>query len=135
MSNSAFASAGMKRILPTILLLLVSSAARAETFVVDKPYEVLARVLQDTLDELAIDGLLEAKRGSAAWQYAIQTRAEKTWIEEVRVTLRQVSAHSTEVEIEAVRIEGGLLFKNKRRLSPDAEAEWTNRIRALLERK
>lgn len=63
---------------------------RGEAFVVDRHCDGVARILQNKIPGLALDGLFEASRGDAEWHYAFWTRIEKTWVEEVRVTVRQI---------------------------------------------
>lgn len=123
----------MRPLTLTLCLLCFSSVLRAESFVVDQQCSVLAEILQKKLPELAVDRLLEAKRDSAEWHYAFWTKAEKTWVEEVRVTVRQKAAHSSDVLVEVLRIEGGLV-KTKSEPQPLSAAEWTTKIRELLKK-
>ena len=115
-----------------ILLLGFPGIGRADSFVVEKQYEVLARILQDKLDELSVDRLLEARRDAAEWHFAFRTHAEKSWVVEVRIALRQKGAHSTDAEVEVVRTEGGMI-KTKSKPQPIAASEWTTKVRELLE--
>jgi hypothetical protein len=119
-----------------MVVTLALGAARvvlAETFVTEAFIDGVARNLQEKLPRCArFDGLVEARRGSAQWSYAFRPDANKTSATEVRVKATQLNAHSTEVTVEATRIEGGILFDREKRL-PAESREWTTRVSAVLD--
>lgn len=121
------------KLLTLLFLFLSVPLLRAESFVADRHCNGVAQVLQKQLPELAIDGLFEAKRGSAEWRFAFWTKAEKTSVEEVRILVRQKSASLSDVEVIVFSIDGGLV-KTKTKLQALASAEWTTKIRELLKR-
>jgi hypothetical protein len=117
----------MRTIITLFALMFLSAEAGADPFVVSSNYEVIARRLQTRLPNFAADKLIEAKRGSAEWRYSFYTRIEKTWVEEVQVSVRQESADTTRIDVEVVRIEGGLL-KTKAVPLPASTKEWSAKI-------
>ncbi len=121
----------MKALIVFLVVLAATAASHAESFAVDRYSDGVAELLQKKLPELALDRLFEAKRESGTWHYAFYTKIEKTWVEEVRIIVRQKSAHSSEVEVAVYRIEGGLV-KTKTNPQPLGDAAWSARIRELI---
>lgn len=121
----------MKSLTLSFIFLCIAGFMRAESFVVDRHCGGVAEILQRKIPEFAVDRLFEAKRDDAEWHYAFWTKAEKTWVEEVRITVRQKAAHSSGVVVEVVRLDGGLL-KTKSKPQPLEAADWTAKIRELL---
>ena len=117
----------------SLLFLCVSAVLRADSFIVDRQFSDVAEILQKKIPELAVDRLFEAKRDDAEWHYAFWTKAEKTWVEEVRITVRQKAAYSSDVAVEVFRIDGGLV-KTKSKPEPLAAATWTASIREILKK-
>jgi hypothetical protein len=124
-------SQDMKPVARLLIFICVAALGRAESFVADRHSDGVAEVLQSKIPEFALDRLFEAKRGSAEWHYAFRTKIEKTWVEEVRITVRQKSAASSEVEVGVFRIEGGFV-KTTTKPQPLSSADWTAKIRALI---
>jgi hypothetical protein len=124
----------MKPLALSLVFLCVSAVLRADSFVADRHCSGVAEILQKKIPELAVDRLFEAKRDSAEWHYAFWTKAEKTWVEEVRITVRQKAAYSSDVVVEVFRIDGGLV-KTKSKPEPLAAAAWTTKIRELLKKE
>ena len=122
----------MKLLTVAFLVLCAAGSMRGEFFVADRHCDGVAEILQKKIPEFAADRLFEAKRGSAEWRYAFWTKAEKTWVEEVRITVRQKAAHSSDVVVEVFRVDGGLV-KTVSKPQPLAAADWTARIRELLQ--
>jgi hypothetical protein len=123
----------MKSLALFLFVACLSTALHAGSFIAEQPFSVLAEVLQKRVPELAVDRLFEAKRGNAEWHYAFWTKAEKTWVEEVRVSVRQKSSSSSDVKVEVFRIDGGLA-KTSSKPQPVAAADWTEKIRVLLKK-
>ena len=121
----------MKPLAALLILICASVLGRAESFVVDRHCDSVAEVLQRKIPELSLDRLFEAKRGSAEWHYAFWTRIEKTWVEEVRIFVRQKSAASSEVEVGVFKIEGGFV-KTTTKPQPLGSSELTAKIRAAI---
>ncbi|ATC65510.1 hypothetical protein CMV30_17015 [Nibricoccus aquaticus] len=121
----------MKPLGLSFAFLCVSAVLRADSFVADRHCSGVAEILQKKLPELAVDRLFEAKRDGAEWHYAFWTKAEKTWFEEVRITVRQKAAYSSVVVVEVFRLDGGLV-KTKSKPEPLAAAVWTTKIGELL---
>lgn len=121
----------MKLLTIAFLILCGAGSIRGESFVAERHCDGVAEILQKKVPEYAIDRLFEAKRGSAEWHYAFWTKAEKTWVEEVRITVRQKTAHSSNVVVEVFRVDGGLV-KTTSKPQPLATTDWTGRIRELL---
>ena len=121
----------MKRIFLAFVLLGCSTAAEAETFVADRAYQVVAEILQKRLPDLAVDRLFEAKRIGAGMNYAFWIKAEKAWVEEVRIDVRQKAATSSDVSVDVVRIDGGLIKSTTTPVAAETSA-WTNRIREIV---
>ncbi|HXA80626.1 MAG TPA: hypothetical protein VNV14_05075 [Opitutaceae bacterium] len=123
----------MKRLILFFILFLVPLFLRAEGFVVDRWINSVAEILQRKMPELSTDRLFEAKRGNAEWTYRFCTKADKTWVEEVRIHVRQKNAYSSDVNVEVVRLDGGLLWTTTEP-EPAASEEWTAKIRDLLKK-
>jgi hypothetical protein len=123
----------MKLLTIAVLVLCAAGSMRGESFVADHYCDGVAEILQKKIPEFAVDRLFEAKRGSAEWRYAFWTKAEKTWVEEVRITVRQKAAHTSDVVVEVFRVEGGLV-KTTSKPQALAEADWTAKIRELLKK-
>jgi thiamine kinase-like enzyme len=121
----------MKLIVTVLLAMCAAASAQAESFVVDRDFEAVARILQQRLPNLASDHRFEAKRTSAEWRYAFWITTEKTWAEEVRITVRQKAAHTSDVDVQVLRKEGGLV-KQTTKPEPETTAEWTAKIREML---
>lgn len=130
----AVAVGALLLLLGTYSIVGVGTPGRGESFVTDRYCDGVARILQNKIPDLALDGLFEARRGEGEWHYAFRTRAEKTWAEEVRIAVRQKSAASSEVEAGVFRTAGGILPPVPRRTKPQplASADWTAKIRALI---
>lgn len=120
----------MKPFAVLVIFICVVSIGRAESFVADRHCNGVAEVLQRKIPEIALDRLFEAKRGSAKWHYAFRTRIGKTWVEEVRITVRQKSPTSSEVEVGVFRVGG--IVKTTTKPQPLASADWTARVRTLI---
>jgi hypothetical protein len=120
---------------PTLFLVFLcfASLLRAESFTTDRHCDAVAEILQKKIPEFAVDRLFEAKRGSAEWHYRFWTKAEKTWVEEVRISVRQKSGFSCDVEVDVFRIDGGLV-KTKSKPQPLAATDWKAQIQELLKR-
>lgn len=123
----------MKLLTLSFIFVCIAGFLRAESFVADLHVDGAAEILQKKIPEFAVDRLFEAKRDSAEWHYAFWTKAEKTWVEEVRITLRQKAVYSSDVVVEVFRIDGGLV-KTKSKPQPLAAAEWTAKIRGILKK-
>lgn len=80
---------------------------------------------------MAGDGLLEAQRKPAKWLYAFNIRMEKTYCDQVRVTLEQINAFQSKVTVEVVRVQGGLFGASVKPL-PDEASRWAERVQRAL---
>lgn len=123
----------MKPFAVLLIFICAAALAHAEAFVVNRHCDGVAQVLQSKIPGFALDRLFEAKRGSAEWNYTFWTRIEKTWVEEVRITVRQKSATSSEVEVGVFKIQGGLV-KTATKPQPQASADWAAKIRTAIEK-
>lgn len=121
----------MRRLLFSFLLCVLIPALRAESFLISQPVSVVAIALQKKMPDFAVDRLFEAKRKGDGWQFAFRTLEEKTWTNEVRIVLKSKPARSCEVDVLAVRIEGGFLWSSSKPV-PVATSEWSAKIKAFL---
>ncbi|MDB6092852.1 MAG: hypothetical protein JWM32_414 [Verrucomicrobia bacterium] len=124
----------MKPLALSFAFLCISAGLRADSFLADRHCSGVAEILQKKILELAVDRLFEARRDGAEWHYAFWTKAEKTWVEEVRITVRQKAAYSSDVVVEVFSIDGGLVKTNSKP-EPLAAATWTAKIRELLKKE
>lgn len=106
----------MKQIIITLLLILTSQSwAEQEAPVVPQHIDVIARIIQSQLPQKAYDGLFEAKRLTSRWIYTYWVRYDKTWVDQVEITLTALSPKETRIQIDASRIEQGMVFRSKKR--------------------
>jgi hypothetical protein len=115
-----------------LLLALTATAAEPRGTVVAQRVDVLAKALQARLPALARDGMCEVTREGNGWDFGIRLNYDKISSEEVRVILRAASAETSEIRVQGVRIEGGLI-SSRRSLDPELSKEWTGRILKLIE--
>lgn len=123
----------MKQLTLSFIFLCIAGLVRGESFVADRHCDGVAEILQKKIPEFAVDRLFEAKRDGAEWHYAFWTKAEKTWVEEVRIVVRQKAARTSDVVVEVFRVDGGLV-KTTSKPQPIAAADWTAKIRDLLKK-
>jgi hypothetical protein len=110
---------------------VVGAFAGDSPILVNKPFVVVARLLERELPAMSMDGLFEANRKEVTWELKFLTARNKISVDEVTVVVRQKTALSSEVIVEAAKITGGLIG-SKRKVSAEASAEWSERIRDLV---
>lgn len=97
-----------------IFVALVSAGwGEPQLWTIPRHVNVVAKQVQSHIPDKAHEGLFEAKRLKDGWLYTYQIGYGKSWTEEVRIRLTSVSAKETRVQVEAYRIEKGVLFDSK----------------------
>ena len=98
-----------------IFVALVSAGwGEPQLLIIPQHVNVVAKQVQSHIPGKAHEGLFEAKRLKDGWLYTYQTGYGKSWTEEVRIKLESVSVKETRIQVEAYRIEKGVLFDSKR---------------------
>jgi hypothetical protein len=121
----------MNKYVASIAVLLLCETSQAESFVVNQRYESIAEVLQRELPRVSCDRMFEAERVSNGMVYRFYLQFDKTWADEVIVALAGNGSQSSNVNVEARRTSGGLLFSSSDLLLSETE-EWSHRMRRLL---
>jgi hypothetical protein len=120
-----------RRCLLLCILLLALPSGAVETFAVGGETSLLARRLQASLPDLAIDKLVEARRHESGWEFRLRVAVSKLSVDELRVHLVQSGTHDANVRIELVRIEGGILWKTET-AQERVPVELGDRVKAVL---
>ena len=106
----------MKSILIASLVMVAviyTVRAESEIWVVSNGIDIIARQVQATIPTVSFDKLHEARREKDGWSYIFWNKYGKTWVEEIHIRLSCVSVKETKVQVEAYRIEHGMVFKGK----------------------
>jgi len=98
---------------------------------IDRDVEVLARTLQAKLPALAMDGMCEVEREATGWNFVFRVAVNKTSSQDVQVFIRMAQAHTSELRVQGIRVEGSLVG-SKRSADPELSREWTDRILKLV---
>lgn len=104
----------MKKAALLLLTCGIVGTANAESFLAKKPWEQSAIALQKELPAVSCDGLFQAQRKNASMRYSFFTKYDKTWAEEVHISVMQKSTLSSEVKVQAYKVSGGLIFSGLR---------------------
>lgn len=107
----------MKSIMTAILWIILCASpvcAEPSVWTIPQHVNIVARQVHVHISDKAHEGLFEAKRLRDGWLYTYQVGYGKSWTEEVRIKLESVSAKETRIQVEAYRIEKGVLFDGKR---------------------
>lgn len=121
----------MKLITTLLIALFISDTIFADSFETDGHINIVAKNLHYQLPNYAVDKLIQAKRDGTAWQYSFWIEVEKTWVTEVRVNLKQINSYTTEVEVDVVKISGGLFFSNTKKQN-DLTKLWSDKVSEIL---
>ena len=123
-----------KRILIAILGIAVAVSAHAAGprggVAVDRDVHVLAKILQAKLPALAVDGMCEVERQANGWNFSFRVSFDKLSSQDVQVFIRMDGAHTSELRVQGIRVEGGLVG-SRRSADPELSKEWTDRILKL----
>ena len=114
------------------LLAFSAYAADARATVVNQEITQLAKVLQARLSSLSMDGMVEAERQAHGWNFSIRVRSDQGGADEVQVIVREAADKHSELRVQGVHIDSNLLT-SKRGVNATLTAEWTDRIRKLVE--
>jgi hypothetical protein len=125
----------MKKLLPVVLVFsaaLSANAAAPRGVPVGRDVQVLAKTLQAKLPALAVDGMCEVERQANGWNFTFRVSFDKISAQEVQVLIRMAQAHTSELRVQGVRVEGSLVG-SKRNADPELTKEWTDRILKLID--
>jgi len=121
----------MKRAITLISLLLPWHVVLASNFEAEGFITIVAKKLQSNLPSYSVDGLFQAKRASAKWEYSFWIEAEKAWVTEVRINIKQINAFKTFVDVNVVKIKGGLLSSSEEN-NGQLSKIWAEKIKEIL---
>lgn len=121
----------MKLTIATIITLLFSAFAYAESYEAEGNMRQVAQKLQSELPKYAKDGLVEAERKSGYWGYSFWVDFDKTWVKEVSIELDYINAYKTKITVSATKTTGGLISKSKDKL-PGLKQEWSQKVKTIL---
>lgn len=116
-----------------IFALVTAHAADSRGTVVNQEITQLSKLLQARLPTLAMDGMCEAERESRGWNFSIRVKSDQGGSDEVQVIVREGSASSSELRVQAVRVESSLLT-SKRSVNAALTGEWTDKILKLVQK-
>ena len=107
----------MKSIMTAFLwVILCASPVWSEPVVwtIPRYVNVVAKEVQSRISDKAHEGLFEAKRFKNGWLYTYQVGYGKSWTEVVQIRLTSVSSRETRIQVDAYRVEKGVLFDSKK---------------------
>jgi hypothetical protein len=125
----------MRRLFTTIILgslaVLSAHAAPPRGIPVERDLLSVAKILQARLPPLADDGMCEVERQDTGWVFGIRVNSGATGSQLLQVYVRATSDSRTELRVQGVRIESGLIT-SKRSPDPELSKQWTDRILELV---
>jgi hypothetical protein len=125
----------MRRLFTTIILgslaVLCAHAAPPRGIPVERDLLSVAKILQARLPPLAEDGMCEVERQDTGWIFGIRVNSAATGSQLLQVYVRATSDSRTELRVQGVRIESGLIT-SKRSPDPELSKQWTDRILELV---
>ncbi len=99
---------------------------------VDKEITELAKLLQARLPPLTVDGMCEVERNSHGWTFTARVRSDQGGADEVQVIIHEAPGSKSELRVQGVRVDNNL-FTSKQAVNAALTAEWTDKIRKLVE--
>jgi hypothetical protein len=106
----------MKSIIAAFLILAVSVSlgwGEPRVWTIPRHVNVVAKEVQARISDKAHEGLFEAKCLKNVWLYACKVGYEKAWSEDVQIKLTRISFKEPRMQVDAFRIEKGVLFDNR----------------------
>ena len=123
----------MKSIIAAFLIFVALVSAgwgEPQIWTIPRHVNVVAKEVQARISDHSHEGLFEAKRLKNGWLYTYQVSCGKSWTEEVQIRLTSLSSRETGIQVDAYRVEKGVLFDSKKKSheSRKIKASWLKEI-------